>query len=296
MPVKPAIELPLLAAIWGASFLLMKIGVPEFGAVLFMTLRTVVASAFLLTLLMLKKQCASLTKDKLHLFIAGSLNTAIPFVLFGWATLTLTAGSTSVLNGTTPMFGAIVSFFWLKDKLTVSQTIGLLVGFIGVYVLMMDKFSLPDSHVLLPTLAVLTATLCYGISANYTKKYLSHLKPLTLAAGSQLAASISLLPISLFFLPSAVPSSNAMISALVIGVVCTGIAYIIFFRLINDLGPTKAISVTYLIPAFGLLWGYIFLNEQISQTMLFGCGLILLGIALTTGAIKLNKRLKKAPT
>lgn len=290
MITRPLIELPLLAAIWGASFIFMKIGGPEFGPVLFMAIRTTVASLLLVPIMRLSKQHTEVNNVKLHLFTVGLLNTAIPFVLFGWATLTLTAGSTSFLNATVPMFGAIVAFLWLKEKLSSSAIIGLVIGFIGVYLLMSEKLHLPQTNVILPTIAVMFAALCYGISANYTKKYLSHVKPIALAAGSQVSASLVLIPISLAFIPSQMPSMSAIGSVLFIGVVCTGLAYIIFFRLIAALGPTKAISVTYLIPVFGLVWGILFLYETVTSTMLFGCTLIMLGVALTTGVVKFRRK------
>lgn len=296
MIIRPIIELPLLAAIWGASFLFMKIGGAEFGPVLFMAMRTLIASLLLISILIYKNQFTLLNNNKKNLFIVGLMNTAIPFVLFGWATLTLSAGSTSVLNATTPMFGAIVAVVWLKDRLNTSAILGLIIGFIGVYFLMFEKLNMPESDVVLPTFAVMIASLFYGISANYTKKYLSHVKPLVLAAGSQISATLALLPISLLFLPDTIPSASAVNAVLVLGIVCTGFAYIIFFRLISELGPTKAISVTYLIPAFGLFWGAIFLNEEITATMLFGCSLILFGVALTTGLISLTKRVKPLET
>lgn len=292
MIIRPIFELPLLAALWGASFLFMKIGGPEFGPVLFMAMRTLVASLLLVTMLIYKKQFTLLYKNTKNIFIVGLMNTAIPFVLFGWATLTLSAGSTSVLNATTPMFGAIVAIIWLKDKLTQSAMLGLVLGFIGVYFLMFEKLNMPESKVILPTFAVMLASLFYGISANYTKKYLSNVKPLVLAAGSQISATIVLLPISLMFLPEAIPSVEAINAVIILGIFCTGFAYIIFFRLISVLGPTKAISVTYLIPAFGLFWGALFLNEEITATMLFGCSLILFGVALTTGLISLRRKVK----
>jgi drug/metabolite transporter (DMT)-like permease len=290
MTIRPIIELPLLAAIWGASFLFMKIGGPEFGPVLFMAMRTLIASLLLIAILLLKKQFLLLKYNKKDIFIVGLMNTAIPFVLFGWATLTLSAGSTSVLNATTPMFGAIVAVIWLRDKLNTGAVIGLIIGFIGVYFLMFDKLNMPNSEVILPMFAVMLASLFYGISANYTKKYLSNIKPLVLAAGSQISATLALLPISLLFLPQSIPSIEAINSVIFLGIICTGIAYIIFFRLISALGPTKAISVTYLIPAFGLFWGATFLEEEITVTMLFGCGLILFGVALTTGLISFRKK------
>lgn len=303
---KSTIELLLLAAIWGASFMFMRIGSPEFGPILFTTLRAGIAAIFLLVCLILYKETKALKGHWRHIFVVGALNTAIPFSLFGYATLTLTAGTTSVLNATTPMFGAIVAFIWLKDKLSLSATLGLLFGFIGVYLLVSEnlQFSavtgiqkvqtnalvptlLPTLlTTLLPTLAAMLAALCYGISANYTKKYLSTIKPLALAAGSQISATVMLIPISLGFIPDTMPSSSAIWSVLLIGVICTGVAYILFFRLIAALGPAKAISVTYLIPAFGILWGALFLDESISLMMIIGGAVILFGVALTTGVLK----------
>ena len=289
MSQKSLIELILLAALWGSSFIFMRIGSPEFGPVLFMALRTLIASMFLYPLLRLKKQHHALDGYWLKIFIVGTLNTAIPFALFGYAVLTLSAGVTSILNATVPIFGAIVGYVWLKDKLSLTAMLGLVLGFLGVYLLMFDKITSSQSDVILPTLAVLGATLCYAISANFTKVYLSGFKSLPLATGSQISATVLLLPASLFFLPESVPSISAIYSVLTLGVLCTGIAYILFFRLINDLGPTKAISVTYLIPAFGLLWGALFLDEVITLSILIGCGFILFGVGLTTGVFSRSK-------
>lgn len=287
------IELVTLAALWGASFMFMRVGSPEFGPFLFTALRTGIAALFLYFCLIKYQQTNALAGRWRQIFVVGALNTAIPFALFGYATLTLTAGTTSVINATTPMFGAIVAYFWLKDKLTLSATIGLIIGFIGVYLLVSENLHFDDSagqnnstNALVPTLAALLAAMCYGISANYTKKHFTGIKPLALAAGSQISATVILLPISLFFIPETMPSSAAIGSVLLIGTICTGVAYILFFRLIAQLGPAKAISVTYLIPAFGILWGAIFLNEKISLTMLLGGVVILIGVALTTGVIK----------
>jgi drug/metabolite transporter (DMT)-like permease len=287
------IELVTLAALWGASFMFMRVGSPEFGPFLFTALRTGIAALFLYFCLIKYQQTNALAGRWRQIFVVGALNTAIPFALFGYATLTLTAGTTSVINATTPMFGAIVAYFWLKDKLTLSATIGLIIGFIGVYLLVSENLHFGDSagqnnstNALVPTLAALLAAMCYGISANYTKKHFTGIKPLALAAGSQISATVILLPISLCFIPETMPSSAAIGSVLLIGTICTGVAYILFFRLIAQLGPAKAISVTYLIPAFGILWGALFLGEKISLTMLLGGVVILIGVALTTGVIK----------
>lgn len=283
-------ELLLLAAIWGASFIFMRIGSPEFGPILLMALRTLTASLFLLPLVFFTKKTAAFKGIKTKILIVGLFNTAIPFVLFGYAILTLSGGLTSVLNATTPMFGAIVAYLWFRDKMSISASFGLLIGFVGVYLLMLDKVTLGQQNILVPTLAALSASLCYGISANYTKRYLTGISSTVLASGSQVAATLVLLPISLFFIPAEVPSNAAIISVLLLGVLCTGVAYIIFFHLIANLGPAKAISVTYLIPAFGLFWGSLFLDEVITSSMIIGCAFILTGVALATGLLKLSKR------
>ena len=282
---KAFLELVLLAAIWGSSFLFMRVGTPEFGPILFMALRTSIAALFLYPLMVIKKQSNQLTGHWPKMMVLGALNTAIPFALFGFAILSLSAGVTSVLNATTPMFGALVAYFWLKDKLSITAVAGLLLGFIGVYFLMSDKLSQDSQAVLLPTLAVLGATLCYGISASFTKRYFSDVSALPLATGSQVAASILLVPIALFFLPESILSMKAIASVGALGIVCTGVAYILFFRLIAALGPAKAISVTYLIPVFGLCWGAIFLGEPITANIILGGLLILSGVGLTTGVI-----------
>ncbi len=290
MKTSPELELILLAAIWGASFLFMRVGSPEFGPVLFMALRTLIASLFLLPLVYLKKQQLNFSGNWQKIFIGSLFNTAIPFVLFGYATLSLSAGVTSILNATTPMFAAIVAYLWFKDKLNFASILGLIIGFFGVYLLMFDKISATETAIIFPTIAVLLATLCYGIGANYTKHYLSNIPALTLAAGSQITASIVLLPIALFFLPDHFPSLDAINAVILLGVLCTGIAYILFFRLIANLGPAKAVSVTYLIPAFGLLWGYLFLHEQITPWIIIGSCFILLGVGLTTGLVARSYR------
>ena len=292
MKTNPLIELIFLAALWGASFLFMRVASPELGPVLLMALRTLVASLILLPILFYKKQQTALSGKYKEIFIVAMLNTAIPFVLFGYATLSLSAGVTSVLNATTPMFGVLVAFLWLKEKTQLSNLLGLIVGFIGVYLLMADKTHDTTNEVLLPTMAVLLATCCYGISANYTKVKLSGIGSLALATGSQVASAIVLIPISFWFLPQNSVSQEAVISVILLGVFCTGLAYILFFRLISALGPNKAITVTYLIPVFGILWGFIFLSEKISTSTIIGAGTILLGVGLSTGVLNPRKWIK----
>jgi len=285
MPTKSTIELFTLAALWGASFLFMRIGSPEFGPILFMALRTLTACIFLLPLLFLKRKSDQLKSHWKQVFIMSIFNTTLPFVLFGYAILTLPAGLTSVLNSTTPIFGALIAYFWLKDRISLMAFFGLLLSFIGVIVLTSENITTSDPQTTLPILAILAATLCYAIAANYTKVFLNNVHPLALAAGSQTSSSLLLIPVGLYFLPETFPSIEAIYSVITLGIFCTGVAYILLFKLIADVGPTKAMSVTYLIPVFGLLWGYLFLGETIDYIMIIGSSCILLGVALTTGIL-----------
>lgn len=281
------IELFILAAIWGASFLFMRIAAPEFGPILLMTLRVAIASMCLIPVLIYYRQCHELKGNWHHLFVVGLISTALPFSLFGYATLSLTAGVTSVLNTMTPMFGVLIAFCWFKEKITVTMVLGLVLGVFGIYLLMYEKIQIQQQNqVLLPTLAIVTATFCYAFSANYTKKYLTGVKPLVQAAGSLFCATVILLPFSLFHLPKAPISTQSIVAVTLLGVLCTGIAYILFFRLLSTIGPSKTISVTYLIPIFGIFWGYLWLDEHISLLMMMGVSIVLFGVAMSTGYIK----------
>ncbi|MGJ8693860.1 MAG: DMT family transporter [Thalassotalea sp.] len=287
MNIKQFLELTLLAAIWGASFLFMRIASPELGPVMLMTLRVVIATLCLLPVIFFTKQVKYFRGQWQHLLVVGFFSTALPFTLFGYATLHLAAGLASVLNTTTPMFGVIIAFLWFKEKISWSGVIGLMIGFIGIYLLLFEKIHHQQTEqVLLPTLAILLATFCYAFAANYAKCYLSTIKPMVQATGSLISASIILLPISCFFIPDHAISNQAIISILLLGTVCTGIAYIIFFRLLAKIGPNNTISVTYLIPIFGIMWGSILLQEQITSFMITGVIVVLLGVSLSTGLLK----------
>ncbi len=192
----------------------------------------------------------------------------------------------SILNAVTPFFGALVAFFCLHERLTKVGVLGLVIGFGGVYILSSGEQGLEGVADFLPVGAVLLAAFLYAASSAYVKVRLSHMTPLVVATGCQLGSSIVLLPFALYFWPSEAPSIGAWSSALGLAVLSTAIALVLYLRLIQTFGVTKSIAVTYLIPLFGVLWGYIFLGEMISISMMFGGVLILVGIALSTGGFK----------
>jgi drug/metabolite transporter (DMT)-like permease len=220
----------------------------------------------------------------------GVIGSAMPFALIAYATLTVTAGYASILNATTPMFGALVAWIWLGDRLKPSGIIGLLIGFAGVFVLVWGRGEIPTLQLGTAVAAALTATLLYALAATTTKRYLAEVHPLALATLSQLFAAASLLPLALLAVPEQMPSVKAWWSVILLGIASTGIAYVIYFKLISQVGPTKTLTVTYLIPAFGLFWGWLFLDEQIGLSMVAGCLLILLGVGLTTGVLVDGRR------
>ena len=291
-------DLILLAAIWGSSFLFMRIGTLEFGALPTAGVRVAIAAAFLLPLVWLRGLLPELRKNWKRIFFIGLLNSGIPFACFAFALLSISTGLSAILNATVPMFGALVAWVWLKDKPNASRLLGLLIGFAGVALLAWDKATFkPDASGVAPgwaVLACLLACLCYGISASYTKRYLSGLPPLVTAAGSQIGATLGLALPALWLWPARMPGSAAWLALLAVGVLCTGVAYIVFFRLIANAGPQRALSVTFLVPVFAVLYGVLFLRESVTPWMLLCAGVIVCGTALSTGLLRLGRGNKRA--
>jgi drug/metabolite transporter (DMT)-like permease len=288
------IDFVLLAAVWGASFMFMRLAAHEMGALPAAGLRVIVAALFLLPLLLLKRQGAALRHHWKLTFAVGVLNSAIPFVCFTYALLSITTGLSAILNATVPLFGAAVAWAWLKDRPSGSRVLGLAVGFIGVTMLAWDKASFqPDASGTTTgwaVLAVLFACLCYGTSASVAKRYMGGLPSLVSATGSQIGASLALLPLTLVYWPAQAPSLQAWAAVLVLGVVCTGLAYILYFRLIERAGPARALSVTFAIPAFAVFYGVLLLGESITPWMVLCALVIIAGTTLSTGLVSLGRR------
>ncbi|BAN22717.1 DMT family transporter [Caballeronia insecticola] len=291
------LQLIVLAALWGASFLFIRVGVAEFGVAPLMALRVSIGAVFLVTMLLVRRPLAAtiatLRARWLPLLIVGILNSAAPFCLFAYAELTLSAGATSVINATTPLWGALVAYLWLKDRLTSTRTIGMAIGFAGVLILVWNQIApastgsaaaLPVQG-LLAAAAALAASALYGVAGNFAKRYLMDVDATTNAAGSMLGATLALAPIAFLTWPAAPVSVHAWGAVLALGVGCTGIAYFIYFHLVAVAGPARAMTVTFVIPPFGILWGALFLGEHVSLVMLAGCLIVLAGTALATGAL-----------
>lgn len=283
------IELLLLAAIWGASFLFMRVATPEFGAIPLIALRVGIAALILAPVLRIPDAVTQIRSKLWPLFVVGVTNSAIPFCLLAWSTLYVNAGLDSVLNATTPLWAALIAATAYRASIGRGQATGLLLGLVGVVVLVWDTLEAGTRNTPLAIGAALLATLLYGFAVNYSKRHLAGIRPLVVAFGSQCCASLVLVPLAWFFWPqhSASPSTWVCVAAL--GIVCTGFAYVLFFRLVENVGASYAASVTFVIPIFGVLWGAVFLGEKISPAMIVGGAIILLGTALASGKLQMRK-------
>lgn len=287
MKTRDLTDLLLLAALWGASFLFMRIAAPAFGPFALVEVRVAIAAVFLGGLLALRGELGALLAQPRQLATLGVLASALPFVLLSYATLHVTAGYAAILNATTPLWTALVGWLWLRNAVAPMQWLGLAIGLAGVAVLVWGKASFTPSADRLGTtlalVAALVATCAYGVAANYTRRHLAVTPPLVIAAGSQIAAAAVLLPPAVLTWPQTPPPALAWGSAIALGIACTGLAYLVFFRLLARVGAVSASTVTFLIPVFATSWGALFLREDVTPQMLVGGAVILAGTALSLG-------------
>lgn len=276
------LRLIALAAIWGGSFLFMRMGAPVLGPVVLIEFRVGLAAAFLLLVSLVLHKRMYLKELWRHYFVIGLFNSALPFLLFGIAATTLSASLLSILNATSPIWGALIGAVWERQGLPGKKLAGLALGIIGVSVLVgLDKISLqPGAGVAI--ICALGAAFSYGIATTYAKSA-KKVDPFSNAHGSMWAATLIILPAVPFFPSHATPSMAITLAVLALGVVCSGIAYLLYFRLIADLGATSALTVTFLIPVFGILWGHMVLGEPVSWHTGLGAAVVIAGTALVTG-------------
>ncbi len=280
-------ELLALAALWGASFLFMRLSAHEFGAAPLAAVRVLLATLALLPIVLMQGQWPALRQHWRPIAVVGLVNSAIPFLAYGYAMIWITGGMASVFNASTPLWGALIAWLWLHDRPGRARVTGLALGFGGVLWLLADKAGMratgDATHASWAALACVLATIGYGFGANYTKRYLAGVPPMAVAAGSQMAAAAWLLVPALMTWPAVNPTPVAWAAVAVLGVACTGLAYLLYFRLIAHVGPARAMTVTYLIPVFAMGWGGIFLEEAVTPVMLAAGSVILLGTALAAG-------------
>jgi drug/metabolite transporter (DMT)-like permease len=278
MNFRDTIQLLVLGALWGASFLFMRVAAPEFTPIPLIALRVGIAAIVLSVFVALRGGFAPIRKNFGALTFVGAANSAIPFSLFAYATLSLTAGFSAVLNATVPLFGAVIAVLWLRQRLENAKIVGLVVGFAGVVILVRHKLSFDAEGLAIG--AGITAAILYSIVGYYTKHRLSGVDPLAISAGSQIASTLLIAIPAIALWPEQTPTARAWGAAVALGVACTALAYLLYFRLLASVGPAKAMIVTYLIPAFGIAWGALFLSEPITIDMLIGGLVILVGTTI----------------
>jgi drug/metabolite transporter (DMT)-like permease len=287
-------EFVLLAAVWGASFLFMRLAAVEFGPLPTAALRVAIAAVVLLPLVLFRGLGPELRRHWKPVLLVGLLNSGIPFACYAFALLYISTGLSSILNATVPLFGALVAWGWLGHRPNGPRALGLALGFAGVALLAGDKATIHPAagttglNAWGPNLAIgacLLATLCYAVAASFTTRYLQGRTPLVTATGSQIGATLGLALPALAFRPDAMPGLTAWLALIAAGVLCTGLAYILYFRLIAQAGPARALTVTFLVPVFALVYGVLLLGERITPAMV-ACGLVILcGTALSTGLV-----------
>ena len=289
MTARQFAELLTLAAIWGASFLFMRVAVPEFGPVMVTAIRVLLASLALAPLLWMSGHWHALRAHAGPLAVVGVVNSALPFALYSYALLWISTGLAAIFNATAPLWGALIAWAWLGERLSPSRVLGLVLGFAGVVWLAWDQAGLRSGagwgQAAWAVVACLASTLCYGFSVNFTKRHLGTAPPMAVAAGSQMVAGLALALPATATWPASTPSPGAWAAVTVLGLACTGLAYWLYFRLIASVGPSKALAVAYLIPLFALAWGWLFLGEGVTLVMVGAGSVILLGTALATGLI-----------
>lgn len=290
MSIRDTISLLMLAALWGISFLLIRVAAPEFGAIALIAVRVSLAALILLPIVFVRHGYNELRSHWRAIVVVGILHYAIPFTLFAWAMLTLTGGYSAVINASSPLFAAVISALWLGERLPASRIAGLAGGFAGVVILVQGQLGGGAVNGFLPVGAALLASFCYGLAAVVMKKQLAHADPVNITAGSMTVAAIALIPATIWLWPDVSPSPMAWSMAAILGIACTALAFILYFGLIARAGPVNAISVTYLVPVVAVGAGCMFLDENITATMLLGGLVVLTGTALSTGLLHWSPR------
>jgi drug/metabolite transporter (DMT)-like permease len=276
-------ELVLLSAIWGSSFLFLRIASPAFGPIFLIEMRVL---SGLLVLLPVFFVMGKYQEFKLHwkmILLVSLLNMAIPFCFFAYSALNMGAGLLSIMNATVPIFTAMVGFLYFRQRLSQLGFAGLVVGLLGVAILMSESRDESGITSDLAVPAALFASILYGIAINLAAHKLQGVSVITITTGSLFFSSTILLPLAIRSRPEVIPEGVIWLSVLSLGIVCTGFGYVLFYKLIGEIGSQRAITTTYLIPLFSIFWGSLLLGETLTVTMFLGGVTVLLGVALTTG-------------
>ena len=275
MELKDWILLTALAAIWGSAFMFIKISAVVFGPILLVTLRLLIAGLVFMPLLLQKKKRLLFKSYLPAIIIIAIVSNAIPFTMFAYASLGATSNMLGILNGTTAFLTTVIAYFWLKESVTSKQIIGLLLGFVGVLILVNPS---NGSTTLIASLCAMIGSSCYAFNAVYLQKYHSNSDKKVLIGWSMLFGGIFMIPLASFNLPNSMPDINSILALLWLAVISTGVGYLGYVRLIDRIGAVKTVTLTYLLPVFSIIWGAIFLQEQITFIILGGFMFVMMGM------------------
>jgi drug/metabolite transporter (DMT)-like permease len=281
-----------LAAIWGASYLFIRVAVPAYGPVPLVAARVLVAAAVLWTGMRAMGTRPALRAHARALLVLGALNAAAPFTLISAAEQHITASLAAMLTATAPLWGAVFGAWWLGERLTTRRVGGLALGFAGVVVLAGWNPVGVSASTLLAIGAMLVAAAGYASAGVWVKRRLAGVPGPTLALGQQLGAAVWLAVPALWRLPHAHPTAPATLALLALALLSTAVAYLLYFHLIAAIGPTRTTTAGYLIPVFGAAWGALFLGEPVTPAMLGGLALILASVVLVND-VRLGVRMRR---
>lgn len=282
MKTKYFLQLIALSALWGASFMLIRIASPVLGPNVLAVMRVGAAAITLVILMRVLRHRWPIGHWR-ELALLGVLSVALPFLLFAWAALQLPAGYSALLNSTAVIFGIFASAWLKEDTLTVRKVLGCLCGFSGVALIVGLGPVEPSAKVTIAALACVAASACYGTSTPLMKRALTRMQPLEIAAGIHLASTLMLIPGAVWSLPQAHFTPVALAAVAVMGVVTSGLAYWVHIRILSHVTPVAAMSPVFMVPLFGVAWGHLVLDEQLGAGIFMGGALVLLASALITG-------------
>ena len=274
------LELGLLAAIWGASFMFQRVAAPDLGALPLGEIRLVLGAAVLLPFLW-RDRAAFPRSLWPKLALVGAINSAVPFALFAWAAQHAPAGVVAISNSMAVLFTALVGFLFYGERIGDKRIVALFAGFAGVVVLASAKTA--GASIGWAVLAGTSAAFLYGVGVNLIRHQLAGLPPIALAAATLSCAALLLLPFAVWSWPSAPVPTQSWLAAAALGIVCSGIAYALYYRLIQRVGAGRAVTVTYLVPLFAVIWAWLLLGEVPTARMFAAGALILASVALSQG-------------
>ena len=275
MELKNWILLILLGSVWGSAFMFIKISADDFGPILLVNLRLLLAGALFIPFLLQKKYLAHFKSHFSGIIILSIFSNAFPFTMFSYASLGATSNMLGILNGTTAFMTMVVAYFWLKETITLKQILGILMGFVGILILVNPA---NGSSTLSASGFALMGALSYSFSGVYIQKYQLNANKFVLIGWAMLLGGVLLTPLALMNLPDQIPDTNAVLGLLWLGIVSTGIAYLGYIRLIEQIGAVRTSTVTYLLPVFSIIWGSIFLNEPITWIIFSGFIFVMIGM------------------